>query len=321
MIEDFKPDIIHLHGTESGFADVLPFTSVPYVISIQGVIHSINLKLFAGLSYDYIKKNAKILDYIKQSGPVNTARQFQKLMQSEQKCLRDCRYIIGRTNLDRRVSNILAPNARYFYNAEILRSKFYINMWKPSEHKIINLFTITNKAIYKGLETIFNTLKLLSSAGFNVLWYIAGLNGDERIVKITRKHCAIDRSLSEKLVFLGNCNEDKLILRMLDSDFYIQTSHIENSPNSLCEAQILGMPCIASYAGGTSSFINDGHDGLLYQDGDYFALAGTILELHKNKTLAMKISLNGRQNALERHDPKLIIEDLIKIYMTIHQEQ
>lgn len=40
-------------------------------------------------------------------------------------------------------------------------------------------------------------------------------------------------------------------------------SHIENSPNNLCEAMILGMPCIATDAGGTSTLLSNMKDGLL----------------------------------------------------------
>ena len=51
---------------------------------------------------------------------------------------------------------------------------------------------------------------------------------------------------------------------MLKSDIFVSASHIENSPNNVAEAMILGMPCIATFAGGTSSYIEDNKNGILY---------------------------------------------------------
>ena len=51
------------------------------------------------------------------------------------------------------------------------------------------------------------------------------------------------------------------------------SSYIENSPNSLCEAMQAGMPCVATYAGGIPSLVEDGRTGLLFPPGDAPLLA------------------------------------------------
>jgi glycosyltransferase involved in cell wall biosynthesis len=98
---------------------------------------------------------------------------------------------------------------------------------------------------------------------------------------------------------------------------YVMASHIENSSNSLCEAMILGMPCIATYAGGTASLLKDNEDGILIQDGDPWSLSGAILELYNNPQKAVDYGKNARNKALIRHDKERIATDLLAIYRTI----
>ena len=104
---------------------------------------------------------------------------------------------------------------------------------------------------------------------------------------------------------------------MLNSDIYIQVSHIENSPNSVCEAMLLGMPIIASFAGGTSSILSDGKEGILVQDGDPYTLAGMIVWLSQNFDSGKKMGINAKMRALKRHDRQRISEHLFATYKEI----
>jgi glycosyltransferase involved in cell wall biosynthesis len=94
-------------------------------------------------------------------------------------------------------------------------------------------------------------------------------------------------------------------------------SHIENSPNNLCEAMILGMPCIATFVGGTGSLLNDGHEGILIQDGDPWSMAGAIVELKEEFDRAISMGEHARKRALIRHDKDRIASELQGIYSNI----
>ena len=52
----------------------------------------------------------------------------------------------------------------------------------------------------------------------------------------------------------------------LEADVFLLPSQSENSPNSLGEAMLLGLPCVASNAGGIPDMLADGQEGLLYGD-------------------------------------------------------
>ena len=122
---------------------------------------------------------------------------------------------------------------------------------------------------------------------------------------------------SNNVIFVGNLNEKELVDNLLASHVYVMPSHIENSPNNLCEAMILGLPCIASDVGGTSTLMENKKEGLLIQDGDPWLLAGTIVEMKNNYDQAIAYGKNARIRALKRHNPDKIIENLLNIYRVI----
>jgi len=238
---------------------------------------------------------------------------FIKRGRYERKYLKHCRYIIGRTAWDRRITRVLAPNSKYFHSDEILRDSFYKSQWiyKPDER--ISVFTTTDNVIYKGFETLCHALSLLNDLNENVTWKVAGVKEADLIVKVTKKK--LGKAYPKKnLVLLGKLNESELLAEMKMSNLYVMPSHIENSPNSLCEAMMLGMPIIATYAGGTGSLMLDGIDGMLIQDGDPWALAGACIEMNRNIIDSINMGRCARMKALQRHDKKKISYSLLDIY-------
>ena len=205
-----------------------------------------------------------------------------------------------------------------FQGEEILRADFYNKSWsKTSFAKRIKLVTTISPGIYKGFETLLHAAGLLSQyAEFEFEWSIIGYTSEEGWIKIAERY----KKMSSKkcsIKFLGRKNAAEMVDVMLNSDIYIQVSHIENSPNSVCEAMLLGMPIIASFAGGTSSILSDGKEGILVQDGDPYTLAGMVVWLSQNFDSGKKMGINAKLRALKRHDRQRISEHLFATYKEI----
>ena len=98
---------------------------------------------------------------------------------------------------------------------------------------------------------------------------------------------------------------------------YVLPSCIENSPNSLCEAQIIGTPCISSICGGTQDFIDDDIDGFLYRCEEWEMLADRICLLFSNPLTANNMSQKAILKAQVRHDATSNAESLLNIYKDI----
>lgn len=319
IIDRVNPDLIHIHGTENPFGCIVHHTSLPVVFSIQGIISSILDKYYSGIdkAYGKFKNKGSLKELILQNN-FNKAHRFlrtQKVI--EQKNLLRAKYIIGRTKWDERVTRVLAPKSQYFHNDEILRNKFYEHEWQPGfDGQCLKIYSTNGNSIYKGFETICKTLYLLQQYGINVEWRVAGIKPSDTIVSIVKKMLG-NEFPDSGLVFLGPINDEEIIRNLKNADVYVMPSHIENSPNNLCEAMILGLPCIATCAGGTGSILENGEEGILIQDGDAYSMAGSVLELYHNFNIAIQMGADARKKALKRHEKTKIINDLLKIYHNI----
>lgn len=316
VVDAVRPDLIHIHGTEECFGliqDVIKDT--PIVFSIQGLIAPYKEKYFSGMAFHDVRKYESIQDKLKQVSVLNEYKSFCYRAERENHYLANAKYVLGRTFWDRDCTLALNPKRKYFIVNEILRDAFYRKRWnKEAFGKTVRLVSTISGGIYKGFETVLKTASLLSAyAGVDFEWHIAGYTGQTKWVKIAERITGIKVS-DLPIVFHGRIDADKLSDLLVSSDIYVHVSHIENSPNSVCEAMLLGMPVIASFAGGTASLLEDGKEGLLYQDGDPYVLAGAIVNLQQDKDKAVSYGMAARERAVIRHDRMNIVNGLIDIY-------
>ena len=319
VVKQSQPDIIHIHGTEESFGLISDYIrDIPIVFSIQGMITPYKEKFFSGIPKEYAYKFDSLYDKVKGVGIKNLYQSFCYRAEREKQYLSQANYIFGRTFWDKDCTLTLNPERKYYVVNEILRPEFYKKKWKGffSDDKIKIVSTISG-GIYKGMETVLKAACLLKQYGnLKFEWHIAGYTSSTKWVRICEKMTGI-LAKDCNIVFHGRIDAEPLSDLLCKSDIYVHVSHIENSPNSVCEAMILGMPVIASYAGGTASLLKHEEDGILYQDGDPYVLAGAIIEMQQNPTMAYKYAQTAREHALNRHDKKQIVKEVIEGYSDI----
>jgi len=114
--------------------------------------------------------------------------------------------------------------------------------------------------------------------------------------------------------FLGWIPADKITRELTQAHVFVIPSFIENYPNSLAEAQLVGTPVIASSAGGIPSMVIDNETGLLFPPGDAATLAMQINRMFNEGALALLWSEQARRVALARHDEKTVVDSVIHAY-------
>lgn len=97
-----------------------------------------------------------------------------------------------------------------------------------------------------------------------------------------------------------------------ESTFLVVPSLSENSPNVIAEAQLLGLPVIASNVGGIPELIEDFVTGFLTPI-DPHLMAACLQRAFSYQALPL-ISSRARQVALKRHNPDLIAESHLSVY-------
>ena len=98
---------------------------------------------------------------------------------------------------------------------------------------------------------------------------------------------------------------------------YNSPSVIENSPNSVGEAMLLGMPIVSSNVGGVSDMLVHNEEGYLYQADAPYLLAYYIAEFFENQERENEFGENARNHAVKTHNKEENIQKLLQIYESI----
>lgn len=317
VVEKVKPDVIHVHGCEENFGLVQDFTNIPLVISIQSLLNPYVEKFFSGIPLSIASKHEKLKSKLLFDSAKNQFYLFSMWANREKKILKPAKFIIGRTNWDKRITRILAPNSRYYIGNEIMRDAFYEKKWSKTifDEKISLVSTISG-GLYKGLESVLKVASILSEYKFNFEWLIIGqLEHDDYPCMI--KNWLDKDFIKTNVKLLGKKSEIEVADILCQSDIYCQVSHIENSPNSVCEAMLLGLPIVATFAGGTDSIIQNSVEGILVQDGDSLSMAGAVIEMAKNFDKSKSYGDHARKTALIRHNREKVAHEIIDVYKNI----
>lgn len=313
IVNDFNPDLIHIFGSERSFGLLCNSVKVPIVIHVQGLLNPVfNSYFIPGMSkFDFLlSNNTGFLRIIYNS---HTLRLWTHACKREKLILSSCKYFLGRTNWDKELTSLYSPDSSYYYCSEILREVFYKNAWEKDRNKQFIIATTISKVTYKGFDLVLKTAKLLKElTDIDFEWRVIGLSGNrfmENKTKISAK--------SVNIKYCGVLSSAKLCDELLDADVFIYTSYIDNSPNSVCEAQILGMPVISTNVGGIVSLIVHDKNGILVPANDPWTLCSYIKQIFNEPGYARKLGENARQIALSRHDKERIHQDLKKAYSFI----
>ena len=139
LLQDVRPDLVHLWGTEYAAASLLHEAALrrhlPVLVGMQGVMRDCAAHLCDGVPAPYCRSTPpdRLLDRIIPGALLDKLQaRFDALAQSEAALLARSRFVTGRTAFDRRAVADLAPRARYFVCNETLRPLFYQgSLWQP----------------------------------------------------------------------------------------------------------------------------------------------------------------------------------------------
>lgn len=321
---DFKPDLTHIHGSEfaHGLAYINSCGNKNVVVSIQGLV-SVHYRYYlAGISIKNILKNTTFKDIFK-GNILSEQKKYYIRGMIEQEIIRKVSNVIGRTSWDKAHTFAINPNVNYFFCNETLRNVFYNNIWDYQKCEKHSIFISQAGYPIKGLHCVILALPLVLRNYPDTKIYIGGNNIiKEDTIKDKLKYSGYAKYLNkiiaksgikDRVIFTGSLDEEKMCSRYLKTNVFICPSSIENSPNSLGEAQLLGVPCIASYVGGSPEMMK-GNEDYLYRFEEIEMLAMLIQKVFRE---VKKPNLEMRKIALSRHNPDLNNKQLINIYETI----
>lgn len=314
VISDFKPDIIHIFGTESEMCCIVGETDIPCVIHIQGILNPITTTYFPpGMHERTFMSPNYIREFWLRNGIVFNYKRMKLSAGRELRFIEKCKHFLGRTEWDRRITLLYNKDADYYHIDEILRAEFYsADKWsyKPGNQ---NLTSTISPNAYKGLDLILITAKLLKKSNRTFCWTVIGIK-ESYFTRIIEKELNINHK-DVNVRYIGVKNSNEIIEQLYDTTIYIHPSYIDNSPNSLCEAQYLGVPCLATNVGGIPTIMNNNYEYMVSANDPYM-LASRIMSLESDISRDRYVN-PYMEIAKARHDPQRIVESLKKVYNNI----
>lgn len=338
IVEKFNPDLVHCFGTE--YPHTLAMTRVfpkpdKILVGIQGLCYKYAEVYMAKLPVK-VQKSKTFRDILKQDSLLKQEQKFIQRGEYEKQALKNISHITGRTHWD---YNSVAEakevtreknsenKIRYHFMNETLRNNFYDGSWDSQKCIPYSIFISQGDYPIKGLHFMLQAMpRILEKFPDTTVW-VSGNNVTKTStlkekIKISAygkylKKLLKENRLQDKVHFLGKLNAEEMKQRFLKSHLYVCPSAIENSPNSLGEAMILGVPAIASDAGGISSIFVDKEDGILFEMGNCDALAESVIYMFSNPDKMEEYSHRAKNHAKDTHNPDKNYKRLLEIYQEI----
>lgn len=135
--------------------------------------------------------------------------------------------------------------------------------------------------------------------------------------------------LKEHVTFLGSRTGEQMREQYLSSNVYVCVSSIENSPNSLGESMLLGVPVVAGVTGGIGSMIAS-DEGWLFpgfsgeESGERERISGAlsqnVLEVFGLEKQVAQRTKKARDHARKTHDGSTNLRQLLELYRELAAE-
>lgn len=337
IMQDFSPDVIHIFGTEfpHTLAAVRAFGKpARTLVGIQGLCSEIAKVYMANLPKKVCDK-VTFRDWLKKDSIKQQQEKFIRRGENERKAILGCGNITGRTRFDREGTAKMNPDARYYFMNETMRREFYTGKWSLSSCERHSILLGQGDYPLKGMHFVLEAAALLLEKYPDLKLYVAGnsIIGHSTF-KEKIKLCAYGKylltlirkyGLADKVIMTGKLNAEEMKRQFLKSSVFVCASVLENSPNTVGEAQLLGVPTVASKVGGIPDMVSDGISGLLFKVGDVRQLADKIEAVWNESTgedglcLADRLCEGARKQARDAHDGEKNYLRLLEIYREIEE--
>jgi len=287
-VEDFKPDIIHVHHgfPFSWAARFMKSTyQVPYVITIHG-------------------------------SELPTAQKDKRYIALSMDSLRKARRIIPNSNYTKDWT-LKVFGDEFRSNMRVIPGGVDIARFKP-----VSTAAIDKELDLKGKKVVVFAGKLTKYKGVNFLVKAAiKIHGEVLIVGNGPERARLEEMVKEKNIknvrFLGHVGDqtDKLVALYSRADVFVAPS-IWDEPLGLVilEAMACETPVVVTRKGGIPLAVKEGKNGLFVKPRNSNDIALTVNKLLDDEPLRQKMGKKAREIAITRFSWEMIGEKFIHIY-------
>ena len=335
ILDDFKPDVVHIFGTEfpHTLAMIRAFGNPDRVLlEIQGVCSVIAREYMADIPEE-VQRTVTLRDRLKDDSIMQQQEKYKIRGEHEREAIMLAGNITGRTAFDKSEIGKINPEARYYHMNETMRPCFYMGKWSEKKAEPHTIFLSQGDYPLKGFHFVLNAMPKILEKYPDAHLYVAGNNiigkGESKYPYFMRasaygkyiKSLISKGHLKKKVTMVGMLNDQEMKERFLKCSVFVCPSVIENSPNSLGEAMLLGVPIAASRIGGIPDMVSENKDGILFEKGNADDIARAILQMWDEPVIAAVYGDNAAAHARITHNADTNFKRLIEIYKDIDDRQ
>lgn len=328
VLKEYQPDVIHIWGTEYPHTlamlqacealDLLDHT----VVSVQGLCHILAGHYTQGLP-PAVCRGFTLRDLLRWDNIALQKKKFALRGENERKALALSRHVIGRTEFDLACTRAVNPESYYHFCGETLRQPFYEGRWRYDTCRKHRIFASSRSYPVKGFHYLLEAAAQVAKRFPDVTVAVPGtsyLTGSrkERLLRdgyarYLRKR-TIELGLEDRIEFLGSLSAEEMKEAYLSCNVFVLPSTVENSPNSLGEAMLLGTPCVAADVGGVTTLLDHPWEGYVYPSTAPYMLAHYIEKVFSLGGEAEELGRLAQIHAGRTHDPEKNMGELLKTY-------
>ncbi|HEU5479986.1 MAG TPA: glycosyltransferase family 4 protein [Candidatus Tumulicola sp.] len=174
----------------------------------------------------------------------------------------------------------------------------------------IDVLFLGNLRVVKGPDVLLEAMQLVSARIGNVSVTIAGAGPLREQLMQRSRQIGIDHLVT----FRGRVSREEAVGLLCRSRILVIPSRSEGAPLVALEAQMLGVPIVATNVGGIPESVTQDGSGMLCPPNDPTALASAVLQLLGDDALRRRLGAEGRQRAATLFSPERIASRYHEVY-------
>ncbi len=331
IVDEERPDLVQIWGTEGEWSTLyrMGYIKAPAFIEMQGVMRTCFEYFYGGLSNKQILQCA-LAPQSFYKFPHYTIwwirRSFKLRSKEEVKNLRSFDKISVQSHWVEGYVRSINPKASIFNTHIILREPFYhCKLWhfRPVGDSPVVFTSSSGSHTYKGLHVLLHAVAELKQRYphicLNIGGSVLGIHG--RLLDTGYNRFLlnlIDKlDLNDNARFIGTLSADQIIEQLQLSNVCVVPSFVESYGMALAEAMMVGVPCVASYAGAMPELAFDKQEALFYNSSDYVSCAERISDCLSNPQLAQTLSHNSHARKMKDCDKAQMLKTQLDNYANI----
>jgi glycosyltransferase involved in cell wall biosynthesis len=237
-LKEVQPDLVHAWGTERGAALVASRLGYPYLVTMQGLLEW-------------------ILQYVK-AGPL---ARFEGRVE---------RVSLQRASVVTAESSFAVQWLREHYPHLEVRQIEHAPNWlfhrvkRQPQTRPLQFLHVSALSLLKGADLLLRALdRLRNELDFHLT--LVGLAAPEQVAGLK---VATSPALWDRITLRQNLTPAELAEEMARATMMLFPTRVDNSPNSVKEAVVAGLPVVASAVGGILDYVRPGQNGVRFTAGN-----------------------------------------------------